>query len=74
VDKYYKLNDNDIKNLRIFLARVDLKGQEAISLVRVLNALSLPMTTQQLNDLSAKVKKEESKTPPQLPAEESPKN
>ena len=55
MDKYYKLNDNDIKNLRIFLGRVDLKGQEAVSLVRILNALSQPMTAEQLNSLATKV-------------------
>jgi len=39
----YEISDQDVKNIRTFLDRVDLKGNEAGALVSVRMALTKPL-------------------------------
>lgn len=34
-----KINEGELNNLKVFLSRVDLKGQEAVEYVRILQVL-----------------------------------
>lgn len=37
--KVIKMDENQLNNLKIFLGRVDLKGQEAIEFVKIVQSL-----------------------------------
>lgn len=39
----YELSEEQVKNIFIFLNRVDLKGAEAAALLSIINALSKPI-------------------------------
>lgn len=45
----YELSESQVKNITVFLQRVDLKGSEAISLVSILQSLSSPFKEEQKN-------------------------
>lgn len=53
----YELSDQQIKNLNIFLNRVDIKGSEAMSLVSVLQSLSTPFKLETKPEVSKEKKK-----------------
>lgn len=50
----YELSDSQVKNLNIFLQRVDLKGSEAVEFALVISALSRPY--EQTKELEKKEK------------------
>lgn len=47
----FNLSNQDVKNINIFLNRVDLKGSESVSLVMILQALKKPLTVDDVNNL-----------------------
>ena len=62
----YQFTDINVKNLRAFLARVDMKGSEAIAMVSIQHSLNNPVTMTQLQKIVKEpkvVKPDPGKTP-----------